>query len=100
MFHKMDSDNSGEISYDEFIKEAHDIKIKNLKLKVKFAFENFDLDDIEYIEINKFKELLLFSDQAVYPELVERIINCADTNVNGKIVFDEFIESVNKIISH
>ena len=89
MFAKVDSDNSGEIEYSEFVVAT--LNEKNLLSgnKLQTAFKMFDKDGGGSISTDEIKQVLSFG-QNLDEDVINTIIKQVDENGDGEISYDEF----------
>lgn len=84
---EVDSDNSGFIDYNEFLKAAVDIQTFASPQYLQSAFNLFDKDSSGKISIEELK-IVLGQDRD--PEVFDEIIKQVDKNGDGEIDIDEF----------
>ena len=84
---EVDSDNSGFIDYNEFLKAAIDIKTFASPEYLQNAFSLFDRDGSGKISIEELKVVL---GQGRDPEIFNEIIKQVDQNGDGEIDIEEF----------
>ena len=84
---EVDSDNSGFIDYNEFLKAAVDIQTFASPEYLQSAFNLFDKDNSGKISID---ELKLVLGQERDPEVFDQIIKQVDKNGDGEIDIEEF----------
>lgn len=98
IFQKVDSDQNGFISYDEFIRASID-KTKILtEEKLKAAYKLFDKNGDGNIEAKEIKEVLgkdIQGDDNIWRKIVKEV----DLNGDGTINYDEFKAMMEKIVS-
>ena len=92
-FQKANVNPSGEISYTEFIAALLETQGELQRDKVSEAFHSFDLDRSGYITRQNLKDALGVSLDSDY---VERLVQEADTDGDGKISFEEFQAVINR----
>ena len=95
MFAKVDSDNSGEIEYSEFVVAT--LNEKNLLSgnKLQTAFKMFDKDGGGTISTEEIREVLSVG-QNLSDDVVNQIIKQVDENGDGEISYDEFAQMMLK----
>merc|ERR1719453_1017300 len=95
MFAKVDSDNSGEIEYSEFVVAT--LNEKNLLSgnKLQTAFKMFDKDGGGTISTEEIREVLSVG-QNLSEDIVNQIIKQVDENGDGEISYDEFAQMMLK----
>lgn len=97
MFAKVDSDNSGEIEYSEFVVATMNEKNLLSNNKLQTAFKMFDKDGGGSISIDEIKQVLSFG-QNLDEAVVNQIIQQVDANGDGEISYEEFAEMMLKNI--
>ena len=97
MFNIIDSDNSGKIEYEEFVRAAADKKVLTSEKYVQDAFKFFDKDGSGKITIDEMYDLFCKEKEVDKKEL-EDIIKEVDINTDGKVDFKEFSIMMSKII--
>ena len=90
IFDLLDSDNSGYIDYEEFLRACIDRNKVITESVLKYAFNFFDKEDSGYIDINIIKSY--FVKAKLSEEQFMEIFNEIDTNGDGRIDFKEFKE--------
>jgi calcium-dependent protein kinase len=92
----IDNDNSGTISYEEFLRvsvnQSKLLEEKNLKL----AFDRFDTDKDGRLSKEEIKQVLITSNN----DYISLLLNCIDQNNDGYISFEEFSTLMNGVINH
>lgn len=87
----MDTDNSGEIDYNEFKRTMGDLYFKkHSRQDLLTAFKKFDADGNGYITTNELSDILSRMGRHLSRKEVEAIIKSIDTSGDGKLSFDEF----------
>jgi len=87
----MDTDNSGEIDYNEFKKVMGDSFFKKYsKQELLGAFKKFDTDGNGFITSRELHEILSRMGRHLSRSEVEAMIKALDTSGDGKLSFDEF----------
>ena len=89
IFNLLDSDNNGYIDYEEFFRGALDRKSILNRDNLIYAFNFFDKDNSGYINKDKIKKY--FINNTIDEEMFEIIFNEIDTNKDGKIDFNDFM---------
>ena len=89
IFEKVDTDQSGFISYEEFICASVDINNIVSEEKLRKAFKLFDKNGDGMISAVEIKEIL-GRGNIIDPELLNSIIKEVDLNGDGEISFQEF----------
>ena len=102
IFNNIDTDHNGYIEYEEFIRAAVN---KNYFLStnyLRFAFDYFDRDKNGYISFDEIKQVFFANEKnkkdSKAKEQLLKCFNESDTNRNGNLTFDEFINMTKKII--
>ena len=95
MFAKVDSDQSGQIGYSEFLVAT--MSSVNLvdKKKMSACFRIFDLDDEGVLTIDKVGPILSEVDPNIN---VVDLFNQIDSNGDGYINYEEFIEMIKTLV--
>jgi calmodulin len=87
----MDTDNSGEIDYNEFKKVMADSFFRKYsKQELLGAFKKFDTDGNGFITSRELDELLSRMGRHLSRHEIEAMIKTLDTSGDGKLSFDEF----------
>lgn len=97
MFESVDVDKSGTIHYTEFLAATLEVHGHIEEDRLAEAFDRLDADDTGYISKKNLRNML-GSDYT--PELVDRLMQEADTNRDGQISFQEFLDAVRKQNNH
>lgn len=95
---EVDTDGNGFIDYNEFLKATIDEKIMYSKVNLRTAFEMFDLDHSGKISLAELQQIFCLGNMKI--DILESIVNQADSNSDGEIDFGEFcsfIEQVSRI---
>ena len=88
---QMDTDNSGEIDYEEFKKVmAGSFFKKYTKQELQAAFRKFDADNNGYITTSELGHILSRMGRHLSRSDVEAMIKSLDSSGDGKVSFDEF----------
>lgn len=88
---QMDTDNSGEIDYNEFKNVmAGSFFKKYSKPELMGAFKKFDADGNGFITTKELSDILSRMGRHLSRNEVEAMIKSLDTSGDGKISFDEF----------
>ena len=90
---KMDENNDGVVSYEEFLRVSIDEKILLEKSNLKMAFDKFDLNKDG--KLSK-EELVQILDKGA-SDYVDSLLYLIDKNKDGYISFDEFCHLMNKV---
>ena len=94
-FKRIDSNNNGNIEYDEFVRAAIDKKEFLNEDIMKEAFDHFDKDDSGQITVDEIANVFGFNE--IINEFFTVIEEC-DIDQNGSVELDEFIYIMEKII--
>ena len=94
-FKRIDSNNNGNIEYDEFVRAAIDKKEFLNEDIMKDAFDHFDKDDSGQITVDEIANVFGFNE--IINEFFTVIEEC-DIDQNGSVELDEFIYIMEKII--
>jgi Ca2+-binding EF-hand superfamily protein len=88
---QMDTDNSGEIDFNEFkiVMGATFFK-KHTRSELLGAFKKFDTDNNGYITVDELNEILARLGQPVSRTAVESMIKSLDKTGDGRLSFEEF----------
>ena len=98
IFSKIDYDNNGTISFDEFLKAAIDKKKLLTEEKLKAAFSLFDMNGDGDIEAKELQEVMGENNdigENVWAKMIEEV----DLDGNGVIDFEEFKDMMKKLCS-
>jgi Ca2+-binding EF-hand superfamily protein len=89
----MDTDNSGEIDYDEFkqVMGGSFFK-KHSKQELLGAFKKFDADGNGFITTKELNDILNRMGRHLSRNEIEAMIKSLDTSGDGKLSFDEFCQ--------
>lgn len=91
LMRQMDSDNSGEIDYNEFKKVmAGSFFKKYSKEELQAAFRKFDADGNGYITTSELSHILSRMGRHLSRADVEAMVKSLDSSGDGKISFPEF----------
>jgi len=90
IFKSIDTDRSGVINYTEFIASTMDQKLYLKEEKLYEAFKTFDKDGSGKISIEELKQILKLQGDEI--KNVEETMKKFDTNKDGEIDYNEFIE--------
>ena len=94
IFKSIDTDNSGNIEYTEFIAASLEKNLYLNEQKLKDAFKLFDSDKSGKISKNEISKILGTSKHS---KEVEKIMNKYDSNKDGEIDFNEFINMIKQV---
>merc|ERR1711998_2716 len=89
IFDGMDIDQTGKISYTEFLAATVEVMGLSREESLLEAFDRLDSDDSGFITKDNLKEIL---GSAYKPVDVDRMIDEADFKQNGKVDQDEFLQ--------
>ena len=102
IFEHLDSDQSGFIEYEEFIRAAIDQSFYLNNKNLKVAFEYFDRDNSGEITLEEIKKRFMQSAQNANNESIEEklkeVFSINDINKDGHISFEEFCKTMKSII--
>ena len=88
---QMDTDNSGEIDFNEFKNVMGQSFFKKYsRHEMEAAFKKFDADNNGFITANELHHILTRMGRQLSPKEVENIIKSVDSSGDGKISFNEF----------
>ena len=88
---QMDTDNSGEIDFDEFKRVmGSSFSKKYSRQELQAAFKKFDADNNGYITTKELRDILSRLGRQVTHKDAESMIRQLDTSGDGKLSFDEF----------
>ena len=101
----LDEDGNGEVDFKEFIQGVSQFSVKGDKTsKLKFAFKIYDIDNDGYISNGElFQFLKMISSNlkdAQLQQIVDKTIQFADKDDDGKIDFEEFCALVGNMGVH
>ena len=101
----LDEDGNGEVDFKEFIQGVSQFSVKGDKMsKLKFAFKIYDIDNDGYISNGElFQFLKMISSNlkdAQLQQIVDKTIQFADRDDDGKIDFEEFCALVGNMGVH
>ena len=100
-----DDDGNGEVDFKEFIQGVSQFSVKGDKMsKLKFAFKIYDIDNDGYISNGElFQFLKMISSNlkdTQLQQIVDKTIQFADKDDDGKINFEEFSALVGNMGVH
>lgn len=88
---QMDTDNSGEIDYNEFKKVmSASFFRKYSKQELQAAFKKFDTDNSGYITAHELSHILSRMGRHISQNEVDAMVKSLDASGDGKISFEEF----------
>lgn len=90
LFAKVDTDNSGEIEYSEFVVATLNEQSVLSNNKLQTAFKMFDKDQGGTISSDEIRQILSYSGAQIDDQMVENIMKQVDDNGDGEISFEEF----------
>ena len=101
----LDEDGNGEVDFKEFIQGVSQFSVKGDKMsKLKFAFKIYDIDNDGYISNGElFQFLKMISSNlkdTQLQQIVDKTIQFADRDDDGKIDFEEFCALVGNMGVH
>lgn len=101
----LDEDGNGEVDFKEFIQGVSQFSVKGDKMsKLKFAFKIYDIDNDGYISNGElFQFLKMISSNlkdTQLQQIVDKTIQFADKDDDGKINFEEFSALVGNMGVH
>ena len=99
IFSRIDYDNNGTISFDEFLKAAIDKKKLLTDEKLKAAFSLFDMNGDGDIEAKELQEIIGENNDIEDNNVWAKMIAEVDLDGNGVIDFEEFKEMMEKLCS-
>ncbi|ONH95326.1 hypothetical protein PRUPE_7G064300 [Prunus persica] len=86
-----DVDNDGCLDYGEFVAiSVHLRKMGNDEVHLRKAFQFFDRNKSEYIEIEELREALATEVDDNFEDVINAIIHDVDTDKDGRISYEEF----------
>jgi serine/threonine-protein phosphatase 2B regulatory subunit len=94
LFSMFDSDRTGTIDLKEFVVGLSNVGTEARENKVKFAFQVFDLDGSGSIDSSELRKIVKATNMASEKQLnrkVEWLMKQCDTDGDGQISFDEFV---------
>ena len=98
IFSRIDYDNNGTISFDEFVKAAIDKQKLLTEEKLKAAFSLFDMNGDGDIEAKELQEVMgenIDIEDNIWAKIIEEV----DLDGNGVIDFEEFKDMMKKLVS-
>ncbi|CAF1635568.1 unnamed protein product, partial [Didymodactylos carnosus] len=94
---QMDSNNSGDIEFDEFCQAMGQIFFKkHTRQELEAAFQKFDTDGSGYITANELSHIMARMGRNMKKSEIEAMIKSMDTTGDGKISLDEFVDMCNQ----
>ena len=101
IFIKLDDNKNGYIECEEFIRAGIDKKLLKSKKVLRFTFDFLDEDRNGEISIEELKEVFRnegdYNDDEYDKNMIE-LVKSIDTDLNGRISFDEFYNMMIKVI--
>ncbi|XP_063729031.1 neo-calmodulin-like [Symsagittifera roscoffensis] len=95
---EVDTDGSGDISFEEFLDIMKKRKYQNFEEEeLRVAFHSFDKNRSEFIEADDVKKLLASLGENISEADAIEMVRIADTDGDGKVSFEDyktFIESI------
>ena len=97
IFKKLDENNNGYIECEEFVRAGIDKKLLKNKKVLRFTFDFLDKNKNDEISVEELKEVFGFVNQEEEKAMVD-LIKSIDTDLDGKISFEEYYDMMLKII--
>ncbi|XP_077991553.1 neo-calmodulin-like [Glandiceps talaboti] len=95
MIKKFDADGNGTIEVDEFVTTMQKvIKVPSCEEDVREAFNVFDADNSGYITADELRHVSALIGVGFSDDVVEEKIRKADTDGDGKVQYEEFLQFV------
>ncbi|KAJ8097853.1 hypothetical protein POJ06DRAFT_270668 [Lipomyces tetrasporus] len=93
MINEVDVDNNGTIDFPEFLTMmARKMKDTDSEEEIKEAFRVFDRDNNGYISSTELRHVMTSIGERLSDEEVDLMIKEADTNDDGRIDYNEFVQ--------
>ncbi|KAK9247527.1 hypothetical protein V1506DRAFT_532199 [Lipomyces tetrasporus] len=93
MINEVDVDNNGTIDFPEFLTMmARKMKDTDSEEEIKEAFRVFDRDNNGYISSTELRHVMTSIGERLSDEEVDLMIKEADTNNDGRIDYNEFVQ--------
>ncbi|CAF3652032.1 unnamed protein product [Rotaria socialis] len=91
LLHRMDTDNSGDIDFNEFKNAMARLFFKKYsRTEVMDAFKKFDVDGNGFISSKELENIMSRMGKHLSQKELQATISSLDLNKDGKISFDEF----------
>ena len=97
IFKKLDENNNGYIECEEFVRAGIDKKLLKNKKVLRFTFDFLDKNKNNEVSVEELKEVFGIANQEDEKAMVD-LIKSIDTDLDGKISFEEYYDMMLKII--
>ena len=97
IFKKLDENNNGYIECEEFVRAGIDKKILKNKKVLRFTFDFLDKNKNDEVSVEELKEVFGIVNPEEEKAIVD-LIKSIDTDLDGKISFEEYYDMMLKII--